>query len=201
MRKNPSMATSRLLALLIKEFREVVPPTLFFAVGFNLIVLTTKLILADYRVQFASFMVATMTALVVGKSVLVANAIQFLRRFDRHPKIRPVLFKTIIYWAVVFVVRFLEKLFEYLHGGGALRGIPQYLSTHFTWDRFAAIQIWIFVLFLVYTSIVELNAHLGKGELVKIFITGHSSEIKPTQLAPDSGDHQIRPANRERRRQ
>jgi NAD(P)-dependent dehydrogenase (short-subunit alcohol dehydrogenase family) len=89
MRKNPIMPQSRFLAFLIKEFREVVPPTLFFGVGFNLIVLTTKLILADYKVQFANFMVATMLALVVAKSVLVANALQFLRHFDRHPKIRP----------------------------------------------------------------------------------------------------------------
>jgi hypothetical protein len=195
------MTKSRLLAFLIKELREVVPPTLFFAVGFNLIVLTTRLILADYRVQFANFMVATMTALVVGKSVLVANAMQFLRRFDKHPKIRPVLFKTTVYWAVVFVVRFLEKLIEYLHAGGTLGGIPKYVSTHFTWDRFAAIQIWIFVLFLVYTSIVELNAHLGEGELVKIFITGHSSEMRPTRPTADSPVHEARPANRDKRRQ
>jgi len=196
MRKNPSMHKSRLLAFLIKELREVVPPTLFFAVGFNLIVLTTKLILADYRVQFAKFMVATMLALIVGKSVLVANAMQFLRRFDRHPKVRPVLFKSIIYWAVVFLVRFLEKLGEYLFAGGTLSGLPEYVSTHFTWDRFAAIQIWIFVLFLVYTSFAELNAHLGHGELMKIFFTGHSSEMKPARPAADSRVDQTRPANR-----
>jgi len=41
------MPKSGLLALLIKEFREVLPPTVFFAVGFNLINLTTNLILAD----------------------------------------------------------------------------------------------------------------------------------------------------------
>jgi len=46
-------------------------------------------------------MVATMAALVVGKSVLVANVMPFLRRFDTTPIIRPVLFKTIVYWAVV----------------------------------------------------------------------------------------------------
>ena len=197
MRKNPCMAKSRLLAFLIKEFWEVVPPTLFFAVGFNLIVLTTNLFLADYKMQFASFMVATISALVVGKSVLVANAIQFLRRFDKHPKIRPVLFKTIVYWAVVFVVRFLEKLLEYFHAGGAISGIPEYVSAHFTWDRFAAIQIWIFVLFLVYTSIVELNAHLGNGELVKIFFTTHSSETNSTRPAAGSPVHQARSANRD----
>jgi hypothetical protein len=162
----------------MKELREVVPPTVFFAVGFNLIVLTTNLILADYLTSFGSFIVATVTALIVGKSVLVANAIPFLRRFDTAPLIRPVLFKTIVYWAVVFLVRFLEKLFEYLFAGGSVSAIPDYLATHFTWHRFAAIQIWIFILFLIYTSVEELNARLGDGELVKIFFTKRSSERK-----------------------
>ena len=108
------MPKSRLLAFVIKELREVWPPTVFFAVGFNLIILTTNLLLADYLASFGSFMVATITALVVGKSVLVANAMPFLRRFDTAPMVQPILFKTIVYWAVVFLVRFLEKLVEYL---------------------------------------------------------------------------------------
>jgi hypothetical protein len=191
------MAKSRLLAFVIKEFREVVPPTVFFAVGFNLIVLTTDLILADYLASFGSFMVATITALVVGKSVLVANALPFLRRFDTAPMIRPVLFKAIVYWAVVFLVRFLEKLVEYLFAGGTLSAIPEYVATHFTWHRFAAIQIWIFVLFLIYTSVEELNARLGEGELMKIFFTRHSPVMKPTLQAADSRGPQARPANRD----
>ena len=85
--------------------------------------------------------------------------------------IESVLFKTIVYWTVVFLVRFVEKLVEYGFGGGTLSDIPEYLAAHFTWHRFAAIQIWIFVLFLIYTSVAELNARLGKGELVKIFFT------------------------------
>jgi hypothetical protein len=169
------MPKSRLLAFVIKELREVVPPTVFFAVGFNLIVLTTHLILADYLVSFGSFMVATVTALVVGKSVLIANAMPFLCRFDTAPMIQPVLFKTIVYWAVVFLVRFLEKLVEYLFAGGTLSGISEYVATHFTWHRFAAIQIWIFVLFLIYTSVAELNVRLGDGEFMKILFTGRSS--------------------------
>jgi hypothetical protein len=172
------MSGSGLTTFVMKELREVVPPTVFFAVGFNLIVLTTNLILADYLTSFGSFIVATVTALIVGKSVLVANAIPFLRRFDTAPLIRPVLFKTIVYWAVVFLVRFLEKLFEYLFAGGSVSAIPDYLATHFTWHRFAAIQIWIFILFLIYTSVEELNARLGDGELVKIFFTKRSSERK-----------------------
>ena len=56
--------------------------------------LTTNLILADYSVALGSFMLATGAALVVGKSVLVANAMALLRRCDRGPLIQPILFKT-----------------------------------------------------------------------------------------------------------
>jgi hypothetical protein len=34
------MAKSRLLTFIVKELRKVLPPTVFFGVGFNLIVLT-----------------------------------------------------------------------------------------------------------------------------------------------------------------
>jgi hypothetical protein len=139
------MSRSGITAFLIKELKEVVPPTVFFAIGFNLIVLTTDLILADYLRTFASFLVATMTSLVVGKSVLVADAIPLLRRFDTAPRIQAVLFKTVLYCAVVFLVRLLEKVVEYLFAGGTVTGIPAYITTHFSWHRFAAIQIWIFV--------------------------------------------------------
>jgi hypothetical protein len=163
------MAGSRFIAFIIKELKEVWPPTVFFAIGFNLIVLTTDLILADYNTSFAGFMVATMTALIVGKSVLIADAIPFLRRFDAAPMIQSVLFKTIFYWAVVFLVRFLEKLVEYLFAGGTLTGVTEYVANHFTWHRFTAIQLWIFVLFFVYTSATEISARLGEGGLRKLF--------------------------------
>src|SRR6476469_7734645 len=109
-----AMTMPRALAFVVREFEEMIPPTLFFAAGFNLIVLTTQLFLDDYRQQFVGFMVATTTALVVGKAVLLANALPFLRRFDRAPLIQPILFKTAVYFAVVFLLRVLEKIIEYL---------------------------------------------------------------------------------------
>jgi hypothetical protein len=172
---------SRVVALVIKEIKEALPAIVFFAIGFNLIVLTTQLILDDYNVQFANFMAATIGALVVGKAVLVANVLPFLRRFDAAPLIQPILFKTVMYWVVVFLARFLERLVEYLIGGGTIGGIPEYTTTHFTWHRFAAIQIWVFVLFLIYTTAAELNTVFGHGELFKIFLTRRSSELKLTR--------------------
>ena len=63
------MTWSRIRSFIIAEVKEVVPPVVFFAVSFNLVVLTTQLILDDYGGQFANFLVATTAALVVGKAV------------------------------------------------------------------------------------------------------------------------------------
>lgn len=174
------MSPSRLLAFVVREIKEMIPPTLFFAVGFNLIVLTTNLILQDYSAHFSSFLLATTGALIVGKSVLIANALPFFRRFDNAPLIRPVLFKSAIYFIAVCLVRLAEKGIEFLrHGGG--QDLPTYMSTHFTWDRFMAIQLWILVLFLVYTFISELNALFGDGELRRILFSWRPTALKQSR--------------------
>jgi hypothetical protein len=49
---------------------------------------------------------------------------------------------------------------------------------HFSWNRFVAIQIWIFVLFLIYTIGAELNSLFGDGELLKILFKRRSSGLK-----------------------
>jgi hypothetical protein len=124
-------------------------------------------------------MVAIGAALVVGKAVLLANKLPFLRRFDTAPLFRPILFKTVVYTLVVLVIRFLERLIEYLFSGGSFAGLPDHVATHFTWHRFVAIQLWIFVLFLIYTGLTELNARLGHGELASIVFTRHATARKP----------------------
>lgn len=166
-------------AFLLHEFREMLAPTIFFFVGFNLIVLTTNLILADYSVAFASFMLATAGALVVGKSVLVANAMALLRRYDRGPLIQPILFKTVFYWAIVFIARLLEHFIRFwlIEHNPVSDFLPHMIAT-FSWHRFAAIQIWILVLFLIYVTASELNHLFGEGELRRILLTHRPSELQ-----------------------
>ena len=173
------MAGSRVLAFVIKEFKEALPPVLFFFISFNLVELTTQLILSDYMARLANFMIATATALIVGKAVLLADALPVLRWFDGAPLIRQILFKTVAYWAVVFVVRFLEELIEYLIGGGKFSGFPEYFTTHFAWHRFVAIQIWIFVSFLIYTFVVGLSERLGEGKLHGILFKRQAADSGP----------------------
>jgi hypothetical protein len=153
-------------SFLLREFVEILPPTIFFIIGFNLIVLTTNLILADYGAQFASFMLATAGALIVAKALLVANAMPVIRHFDRAPLIRPILFKTGFYWMAVLIVRLLEHWVQYRFSGDYLfGGFVRHAIASFSWDRLVASQLWILVLFLIYVTAAELNHLFGEGEL------------------------------------
>jgi hypothetical protein len=49
------MPGSRASAFVIKEFRELLPPVAFFFISFNLVELTTQLILAAYKLDFGPF--------------------------------------------------------------------------------------------------------------------------------------------------
>src|SRR5215467_2077069 len=126
----------RVGAFLLRELREMVPPTIFFFIGFNLILLTTNLLLADYGAQFANFMLATAAALVVGKAVLVANATRSIRRYDRAPLIRPILFKSLFYWAIVFIARLLEHFIRFwLIEHNPLGSFVPHMVATFDWHR------------------------------------------------------------------
>jgi hypothetical protein len=168
----------RIGSRLLHEVREALPPTIFFFVGFNFVVLTSNLLVAQYLIGLTNFMLATMAALVVGKAVLVANKIPLLRRYDRAPLIKPILFKTIFYWVIVFFARLLERFVHFVVEGNSPGDFVAYLITTFSWHRFSAISLWIFVLFLFYVTASEFSQLFGPGELRRLFFTSRPSELQ-----------------------
>jgi hypothetical protein len=168
----------RVLSFVGEEFVHALPAMVFFAAGFNLVVFSMNLILSQYFVQFGSFMVATTMALVVGKAVLVADKMSFLSRFESGPLILPILFKTCVYTIFVFIARLIEAYVHYLIETGRLIGFFPFLYDHFSWHRFAFVQLWIFVLFLVFATGTELNRLLGHGMLARLFFMHQSSRFK-----------------------
>ena len=166
-------------AFVKREFDEIWPPTLFFIIGFNLILLTTNLVLSNYGEAFSTYLVATVSALVVGKVVPVVNATSLIRRYDRAPLIQPILFKTMFYWVAVFIARLIEHWIKYIFSENYQFGmfVPHEIAA-FSWSRFIAIQLWIFVLFLVYMTAHEFNRLFGYGELARILFTYRPTEFQ-----------------------
>ena len=85
------------------QVKHVLPPTIFFFFGFNLVLFTRWMTLQEHGIPFTNFFGATLAALLVGKAVLVVDNLRFMRRFDGAPLIQPILFKSTIYWVCVFV--------------------------------------------------------------------------------------------------
>jgi hypothetical protein len=164
-----------------EEMAHVLPPTIFFFIGFNLILWTKRMILQQQHIEFSGFLVATMAALVVGKAVLVTDHAPFMRRFDGAPLLQPILFKATIYSACVLLVRIGEELLHFLHDGGPLADFPQHLIDRFSWPRFLTIQVWLMVLFVIYVTIHELNGLFGDGELYRLFFRWRSAQAKLTR--------------------
>lgn len=151
------------------EFLQVLPPTIFFFVAFNVISLTKALMLREHGIEFSGFATATVGALLVGKVVLVADKLPLINRFPDKPLIYNVVWKTVIYVLAVFVVRYVEHLIPFLREHGGLGLAHQHLMDEVVWPRFWSIQIWLLVLFFVYAALHELVRLIGRDAVLRMF--------------------------------
>ena len=177
----PTPLLRRVVTWWLAQVKHALPPTIFFFVGFNLILWTKRLILQEQGVEFSGFFTAIVAALLVGKAVLVTDNLPFMRRFDGAPMIQPILFKSAIYWVCVLIVRLAEEVVHFVAAGGAIAAFGDHFVNHFSLPRFLSIQIWLMVLFLAYVTIHELNQLFGDGELYRLFFRWRSSEAKLTR--------------------
>jgi hypothetical protein len=77
----------KVLKFLQVEFLEMLPPTIFFLVVFHIIAVTRALMAEEYGITIASSVSATIGALIVGKSILIADALPFFNRFRQKKSI------------------------------------------------------------------------------------------------------------------
>src|SRR5262252_4817824 len=127
----PTTLLQRVVTWWLAQVKHALPPTIFFLVGFNLILWTKRLILQEHGIEFSGFLTAIVAALLVGKAVLITDNLPFMRRFDGAPMIQPILFKSAIYWLCVFIVRLAEAFVHFLSDGGAVGDFLEHVAERF----------------------------------------------------------------------
>ncbi len=165
----------------LRIVRHLLPPTFYFFVAFNVISMTTDLLVRSTWFDATNFVLASMLALVVGKIVLIVDKVRIIDKFRGAPLIQPILYKTVFYSIVVLVVRFLEKLVHFAMDSGGFGAAFQHEMATFTWHRFVAVHLWIFICFFIYVTVSEVNALVGDGQLRRLFFTHRSSEYRLTR--------------------
>jgi hypothetical protein len=78
----------------------------------------------------------------------------------------------------VFFARLLERFVHFMVEGNPPGEFMPYLITTFSWHRFSAISLWIFVLFPIYVTVSEFSQLFGPGELRRLFFTSRPSELQ-----------------------
>lgn len=151
------------------ELLAVIPPTLFFFVAIGLLMLTKRLMLQQYGVPFSDFAAVVIGALIVGKVVLIADALPFINKFPEKPLIYNIAWKTIIYVLAAFLVRLAEHVIPLVIKYGSFREAISRLVDETVWPHFWVIYLWLSVLLFVYCSLRELIRAIGRDYVLRLF--------------------------------
>jgi hypothetical protein len=151
------------------ELNELIPVTTFFFVAFQLLALTERMILRHYGVSTTVFVGATFMALIVAKVVVITDHFPLVNRFPEKPLIYNVVWKTLIYLAASVGAHYLEHLIRFFRKTHSLGEANRRLFTEIIWPHFWCVQIWCFILLLIYCAFRELVRVLGREKIVRMF--------------------------------
>ena len=147
---------SRLTAKLKEEFLEMIPPTIYFFVILHIVAFIRVLMTKNTGLLLPTSMSITVAALVLGKSVVLADLLPFINRYPEKPLIWNVCWKTTVYFFVALLVHYLEHLYDFWKEAPGFVAANQKLLAQIVWPQFWAIQIVLALLIVMYCVMGEL---------------------------------------------
>jgi len=152
-----------------EELLAMVPPTLYFFVVLHIVALIRALMIQGTGIPIGTTTSIAIAALVLGKSVLIADMMPFINRFPEKPLIWNVAWKTVIYFVVALVVHYLEHLYDFWKLAPGFAAANEKLLSVIVWPHYWAIQILLSVLILVYCAMSELIRVVGANKMTTMF--------------------------------
>ena len=152
-----------------EEFFALLSPTLFFLfLMLHLVALIRALMLTGTGITLSTSWQVTVSALLLGKAVLVADLLPFINRYPHKPLVYNIAWKTLLYVLVALLVHYLEHLVEFWRATGSLVACNQRLLAEIVWPHFWATQLLLGVLILLYCTMHELIRVLGRDTVSAI---------------------------------
>ena len=162
-----------------EEFLKMVPPTLFFFIALHIVALVRSLFTQGQGLPPTSSLQIALSALILGKAVLLADMMPAINRFPDKPLAYNVTWKTALYFVVASLIHYLERLYDAYKDAGNVAAANSKLLAEIVWPHFWAVQIVILVVVLNYCAIRELGRVLGEERIFRLFfrddISGRAS--------------------------
>jgi hypothetical protein len=160
---------SGIRAKLQEEFMAVLPPTLYFFVALHIVAFIRMLMIKETGITVTASASLTLAALLLGKSVLLADMLPFINLYPQRPLIYNIAWKSLIYLLMAAGIHYLERLVEFARQTGSIAAGNERLLAEMVWPHFFALQIVLSILILLYCTMHELARVLGGDEMRRIF--------------------------------
>jgi len=165
--------TGKIGTAVAREIREAIPPSLFFLALFHLLGVTRAVALGDYSFTALRAAGATVGALIVAKAILIVEALPMAKRFSRRLLVQ-VLWKTLLYSAMVLLFRVAEDVIPLAWKHGSLRAGFAAMSSDISWPLFFVLTLWVVGGLFLYCLAAELVRAIG-ARRVRELLFGASS--------------------------
>ena len=165
-----------------REFLEILPAMIFFALLFNIVAYTRALMLQQYSISLTVSAGATILALVVAKVILVVDLFSFVDRFRDKPVIYNVLWRTFLYSLVALFIEYLEEFIPAIWTDHDIVAANHAVFEEFAWQKFAAVHIWLTLGIFMYCAATEIAGSLGRKRF-------HELLFEPRQIAAGVPKH------------
>lgn len=158
------------MAWLKNEFANLVPIFLYFFIFFLLISWIETYLFEEMGLSPFRFAQVFIAAALIAKIFIVIDHVPFVHMFNNMPLVYSVLWKTGLYWVLLFIVRLAIRGVPYFfHKEGNLEiGIHQFFQG-LNWHLFVSIQVYYLMLIFNFVSIRELARKIGADKIKELF--------------------------------
>ena len=137
-----------------------------------------RLIIAETGAAYLQYGIALIEALIIAKVILIGKLFGFSRRFEDKPLIVPVLYKSILFGALVLLFGIVERVVEgWFHKQGVVGGLREI-------DNLGAYELGARVLMLIvafvpFFAFSEIGRVIGVKKLAALFFAEREAVATP----------------------
>ncbi len=153
---------------LLHEFTEYWLNVIYLTLVFAAFTQYRRLLLAAYDILYTNYWFAVIEALILAKVIMIGDVVRLGRGLEKKPLIVPTLYKTVVFTLFVGAFTVLEHAIKGLWTGtGFMGGIADFFGkgSH----ELLANCIVVFVAFVPFFAVKELQRVFGKNELRSLF--------------------------------
>ncbi len=147
----------------------MLPPTIFFFIALHLVVFIRVLMLKGTGIAISSSVSVAVAALILGKSVVIADLLPVINRYPEKPLAYNVTWKTTIYVLIATLVHYLERLVDFWREAGSFIAGNEKLLSEIVWPHFWAIELILLMLVSMYCTMSELSRVFGGVKMRHLF--------------------------------